>query len=180
MLRIWVVDDNSQLRELFGKLLNTQPGIRCTRWFASAEAVLATLAEERPPDMILLDINMGGQSGLAAIQPIRKIAPSVKVVMWTMFTNSRYEAEAFNAGASGFLLKSYEASEIVALLHEASRNPRAPALFPNLAFNRETRRTTVAEIKSAGAKTPPRRFSLAGAFRQLCGGGARRSTESAT
>ena len=61
-----LLDDNTALRELFAHWLTKQPGVRCTRQVPSAEAVLATLAEERPPDMILLDINLGGQSGWSA------------------------------------------------------------------------------------------------------------------
>ena len=64
VLRVWVVDDNPALSELLAQLLTRQPGLRCTRQFPSAEAVLATLAEERPPDILLLDINLAGQSGL--------------------------------------------------------------------------------------------------------------------
>ena len=137
MLRVWVVDDNPALSELLAQLLTRQPGIRCHRQFPSAEAVLATLAEERPPDILLLDINLTGQSGLSAIKPIRKLAPTVKVLMMTMFSNGHYEAEAYRAGASGFLLKSYELAEIVKLIHEAYRNPDSPALFPNLAIRNE-------------------------------------------
>ena len=125
------------MRELFAQLLTKQPGIRCRRQFPSAEAVLAALAEERPPDMILLDINLGGQSGLSAIRPIKKLAPSVKVLMLTMFSNSHYEAEAFQSGASGCLLKSYGLDEIAKLIHEAHRNPGAPGLFPNMALSKE-------------------------------------------
>lgn len=137
VLRVWVVDDNPALSELLAQLLTRQPGLRCTRQFPSAEAVLATLAEERPPDILLLDINLAGHSGLSAIQPIRKLAPTVKVLMMTMFSNGHYEAEAFRAGASGFLLKSYELAEIVKLIFEAHRNPGSPALFPNMAFRKE-------------------------------------------
>jgi len=98
VLRVWVVDDNAALRELYTQLLSKQPGIRCTRQFASPEALLATLADERPPDMILLDVNLGNQCGLSAIRPIKKLAPSVKVLMLTMFSNGLYEMEAFHAG----------------------------------------------------------------------------------
>ena len=84
VLRVWVVDDNAALRGHFAHLLNRQPGIRCTHQLPSAEAVLATLAEERPPDMIILDVNLGRKSGLLAIQPIKKLAPAVKVLLWTM------------------------------------------------------------------------------------------------
>ena len=134
VLRVWVVDNNAALSELLSQLLTKQPGIRCNRQFPSAEAVLATLAEERPPDVILLDINPGGQNALSAIRPIRKLAPSVKVMMMTMFSNGYYEGEAFRAGASGFLLKSYELPEIVKLIQAAYYTPDLPALFPNMAL----------------------------------------------
>jgi DNA-binding NarL/FixJ family response regulator len=164
VLRLWVVDDNAALRELFAHLLTKQPGIRCTRQFPSAEAVLATLAEERPPDMILLDVNLGGRSGLSAIQPIKKLAPSVKVLMLTMFSNSHYEIEAFHSGASGFLLKSYGIDELAKLIHEAHRNPGARDLFPNLALYHEAE----LERKQAAAHGWGRRISLVGALRQWC------------
>ena len=164
VLRVWVVDDNAALRELFGNLLTKQPGIRCTRLFPSAEALLATLAEERPPDMILLDINLGSQSGLSAIRPIKKLAPSVKVLMLTMFNNSFYEMEAFHSGASGFLLKSYEVNEIANLIHEANRNPGNPNLFPNIALLKKVG----LEREKDGAVRWRRRFSLVGALKRLC------------
>ena len=164
VLRVWVVDGNAALRELFAHLLTKQPGIRCTRQFSSAEAVLATLAEERPPDMILVDINLGGQSGLSAIRPIKKLAPSVKVLTLTMFSNSHYELEAFHSGASGFLLKSYAMGEITKLIHEVHRNPGAPDLFPSLALYQEA----ALDRKKAAARGSGGRFSLVGTLRQLC------------
>jgi DNA-binding NarL/FixJ family response regulator len=164
VLRVWVVDDNAALRELFAHLLTKQGGIRCTREFPSAEAVLAALEEERPPDMILLDINLGGQSGLAAIHPIKKLAPSVKVLMFTMFNNTHYEMEAFHSGASGFLLKSYEVDEIVRLIHEAHRNPGSPSLFPNMALQKQVD----LEREAAGVVRSSRSYNLVGALRRLC------------
>ena len=165
VLRVWVVDDNAALSELLAQLLTKQPGIRCTRQFPSAEAVLATLAEERPPDILLLDINLGGQNGLAAIRPIRKLAPTVKVLMMTMFSNGHYEAEAFRAGASGFLLKSYELPEIVKLIQAAYYTPDAPALFPNMALRKEF--DLGLDMEKAGANSSGKRFGLIRALRQL-------------
>jgi DNA-binding NarL/FixJ family response regulator len=167
VLRVWVVDDHAALGELFAQLLSNRPGIRCKRHFPSAEALLATLAEERPPDVILLDINLSGKSGLSAIRPIKKLAPLVKVLMFTMFSNSYYEAEALRSGASGFLLKSYEVDEIAALIHEAHRNPEAPGLFPSMRLGKSVERKL-----GAVATEPPRTanpFSLVGALRELCG-----------
>ena len=173
ILRVWVVDDNAALRELFARLLTKQPGIRCTRQFPSAEAVLATLAEERPPDMILLDINLGGQSGLSAIRPIKHLAPAVKVLMLTMFSNSYYEVEAFQSGASGCLLKSYGLEEITKLIHEAHRNPGAPGLFPNMASYNGME----LGLGQTGARGSSRCFNLVGALQRLRGA-PRRQTAS--
>ena len=164
VLRVWLVDNNAPLRELFAHLLTQQPGIGCTRQFASAEALLATLAEERPPDMVILDVHLGGQSGLSAIRPVKKLAPSVKVLMLTMFNNTHYEQEAFRSGASGFLLKSYALDEITALIQEAHRHPGAPGLFPNKALYQGAD----SGLKKARANGLGRGFSLVGALRQLC------------
>ena len=173
VLRVWVVDDNAALRGLFAQLLTKQPGIKCRRQFASTEEVLAALAEERPPDMILMDVHLGGQSGLSAIRPIKKLAPSVKVLMQTMFSNSHYEVEAFRLGASGFLLKSYRLDEIAELIHEAHRSPRSPNLFPNMALYKEVE----LGFERTGDRGSSMRYSLVGALQQLCGG-PRRQTAS--
>jgi DNA-binding response OmpR family regulator len=173
VLRVWLVDDNAALRGLLAQLLTKQPGIQCRRQFESAEEVLAALAEERPPDMILMDVNLGGQSGLLAIRPIKNLAPSVKVLMLTMFSNSHYEAEAFRSGASGFLLKSHGLDDIAKLIREAYRNPGSPGLFPNMALYKEVG----LGFKQTGDRGSSRRFSLVDAFQQLCGG-PRRQTAS--
>ncbi len=162
VLRVWLVDDKAALREAFAQALTEQLGIRCTRQFPSAETVLAALAEERPPDIILLDINLGRQSGLTAIRPIKKLAPSVKVLMFTMFHNSRYEQEAFASGASGFLLKRYEVDEIARLIHEAHRNPGSPSLFPHIALQKQQQ----SECAEAGTVRPRRPFDLVSGLRR--------------
>src|SRR6266581_7411910 len=63
-LRLWMVDDHVSLREGFAQLLNAEPGLRVVRQFDSVQPMLAALAEERPPDIILLDLNIGKENGL--------------------------------------------------------------------------------------------------------------------
>jgi DNA-binding NarL/FixJ family response regulator len=126
-----MVDDHAPFREGFANLLNTKPGFRVNRQFSSTQPLLAALAEERPPDIVLLDLNIGKENGLSAIQPAKKLAPDIKVLMLTTFTNTCSEAEAFRLGASGFLLKIYEIDEIVELIHQAFHHPDDPRLFPN-------------------------------------------------
>lgn len=171
VLRVWVVDANPALRELFAHLLNRQQGFRCTRQFASAESLLAALAEERAPHLLVLEVDAAGSAGFAAIRAIRKAAPPARVLISALFSNSHYEAEAYRAGAAGFLLKSYEIEETVALLQLAYVNPQAEPLFPNLAqLNRlEHRRPTAAKP----APCQPR-LGLLPTLRLLCRGTRRR------
>jgi DNA-binding NtrC family response regulator len=130
VLRVWMVDDNPSLRGLFSKLLDGRSNLSCTRGFGSGEEILTTLREERPPDVILLDINLGEEDGLELIRPIRKLAPGVKVLMFTQFRNVHYASEAFKAGASGFLIKSYEPGDIVRMIRSSCDQPEATSLFP--------------------------------------------------
>lgn len=163
VLSVWVVDDNAPLREVFTQLLDRQRGIRCTRSFASGAGILATLDEERPPDVILLDINLGADSGLTFIRPIRKLAPSVKVVMFTTFRNVHYAAEAFRAGASGFLLKTYEIDDIVRLIRKAYADRGGSQLFRD----KQIFSPALSEVVGETGAGVHRRFSLTGVIRQF-------------
>src|SRR5438128_1588043 len=66
-LRVWMVDDHASFREGFAQLLSAEPGLRVARQFGSVQPLLAALAEERPPDIVLLDLNIGKENGLTAI-----------------------------------------------------------------------------------------------------------------
>jgi DNA-binding NarL/FixJ family response regulator len=120
-VRMWLVDDDDRIRELLKALLEGGTGLECERDFNSAEALLEALAKETPPDVILSDIQMGGMSGLDAIGPMRKLAPSTGVVLMTTFYDPEREARAFQLGASAFVLKRSEISEIVEQIHKAVR-----------------------------------------------------------
>jgi DNA-binding NarL/FixJ family response regulator len=148
-IRVWLVDDNARFRNLLAQLLGMEAGIECTRQFASPAAVLDALVHETPPDVILLDIEMGAQCGLDAIQPIRALAQATQVIMLTAFYDSAWEQRAILEGAANFLLKRTTVNEIAAHIHEAHQHPVAHRLA--LDFNRS--QTSV----SARAKSPLQR-----------------------
>jgi len=166
-LRIWMVDDNAEVRESLARLLNADTRFRVARQFNSVQPILAALAEERPPDIILLDLNIGKEIGLSAIQPARKLAGGVKILMLTTFNNTFAEEEAFKLGASGFLLKSYEPQELAALIYQSFHHPGEPRLFPNLAI-RNARRGSK-EPESTAASDAAKRPGFFSALRQLVG-----------
>lgn len=71
------------------------------------------------PDVIIADISMPKLNGIEAVRLIRKNDPHTKVVFLTMHLDVNYASEAFEAGASGYVLKHSAPSELVTAIHEA-------------------------------------------------------------
>jgi DNA-binding NarL/FixJ family response regulator len=71
------------------------------------------------PDLIVLDISMPLLNGIEALRKIRKLDERIKVIVLTMHLDATYAASAFEAGASGFVLKHSASSELLTALQEA-------------------------------------------------------------
>jgi len=82
---------------------------------------LLRLAEEFKPDVVLLDISMPLLNGIDAAKQLLKLTPQPKVIFVTMHADSDYVAEAFRAGASGYLLKRSAATELVTAIQEVMK-----------------------------------------------------------
>jgi DNA-binding NarL/FixJ family response regulator len=82
---------------------------------------LVSAAQKLSPDVIVVDISMPLLNGIEAISQIKKIDPHVKVVFLTMHPDVTYAIRAFEAGASGYVLKHSAASELITAIHEATR-----------------------------------------------------------
>jgi DNA-binding NarL/FixJ family response regulator len=140
-ISVWLVDDDDDIRELMADLLNRQSRIVCPRQFSTTTAALEALAHETPPDVLLLDVNLGRQNGVEAIGPIKAQAPSTKVLMFTTFFDGLAESAAREAGASGFLLKSYDVQEVVGLIIAAHEGNERAGLFSTRSFRAKTGRS---------------------------------------
>ena len=111
-VRVWLVDDNDQLRTLVAEMLGRQGGIECVRHFSSPDALLSELASKPGPDVILLDVQMGDRNGLDAVRPIKSLTRSTRVLMFTTCFNPQWRERALNDGASDYLLKSSPLEEV--------------------------------------------------------------------
>jgi DNA-binding NarL/FixJ family response regulator len=114
--RLLLADDHALVIAGFRRLLEPE--------FEVVAAVedgreLVKRARELDPDVILLDISMPLLNGFEAARQIRKSAAKAKLVFVTMHGEPDYVAEAFRSGASGYLLKSSAASELVTAIREA-------------------------------------------------------------
>src|SRR5689334_15248995 len=116
--RIILADDHTLLSDTIKNLL--EPEFEVVAAFADGH----TLVEAAPalaPDVILLDIGMPVMNGLSAGQRLKQLLPAVKLVYLTMNQDPELAAEAFRDGASGYLLKTSAATELLHAIREVLR-----------------------------------------------------------
>jgi DNA-binding NarL/FixJ family response regulator len=116
--RIILADDHILLSGAIKSLL--EPEFEVVGTFTDGLALLEG-AEELTPDVIVLDIGMPVLNGLTAGQRLKNLLPKVKLVYLTMNPDPDLAAEAFRWGASGYLLKTSAASELVHAIREVLR-----------------------------------------------------------
>jgi DNA-binding NarL/FixJ family response regulator len=127
-VRVWLVDDNDQLRTLLAEVLGNQEGIECARHFSSPDALLSELASKPGPDVILLDVQMGDRNGLDAVRPIKSLTRSTRVLMFTTCNNPEWRKRALHDGASDYLLKSYALDKVADRIR-CPANDAAPVYY---------------------------------------------------
>jgi DNA-binding NarL/FixJ family response regulator len=122
-VKVWLVDDNDEIRRMLGELLNMQGGIECLRHFSSPDALLSELASKPGPDVILLDVQMGERNGLDAVRPIKSLTRSTRVLMFTACYNRDWRERALSDGASDYLLKSSPMEKVAARIRCSANEP---------------------------------------------------------
>jgi DNA-binding NarL/FixJ family response regulator len=113
--RVLLADDHALILGAFEKLLAGECDVVGQ---VSDGRALIEAAEKLQPDVIVLDISMPHLSGLEAARQIRRQLPRVKLVFLTMYEDADLVAEAFRAGASGYLLKSSAVTELATAIRE--------------------------------------------------------------
>jgi len=122
-VRVWLVDDNDQLRTLVARVLGDMKGIECVRHFSSPNDLLSALASKPGPDVILLDVQMGEHNGLDAVRPIKSLTRSTRVLMFTTCFNREWQKRALDEGASDYLLKTVTMERLAARIRNPAGDP---------------------------------------------------------
>lgn len=118
-MKVLIVDDHAVVREGVSRLISTIAGAQIHTASTSYDAI-ATLRKEAP-DVIVLDINLGGSSGLELLQRFRHEQNSARVVMFTMYSDANYATRALRAGALGYVSKAAAADELITAIKCAAR-----------------------------------------------------------
>jgi len=113
--RVLLADDHTLLLGAFEKLLSDECDV--VGQVSDGRALVAA-AEELKPDIVVLDISMPLLNGLEAGRQIKRTMPATKLVFVTMNEDTDLAADAFRAGASGYLLKQSATSELMAAIRQ--------------------------------------------------------------
>lgn len=105
-LRIAIFDDNKNIRESISMLLSTVPGFEVAGSFSHVLDCVEDVRECKP-DIILMDIEMPGMTGIEAVVRIKKEFPQIQILMQTVFEDDDRVFDSICGGASGYILKSF-------------------------------------------------------------------------
>jgi len=120
LIRVSIVEDDNRVRDSLARLIDRSPGFNCVSKHPSAEDALRDLPPHQP-NVVLMDINLGGMSGVDCVRLLKEILPGTNVMMLTVYENTDHIFSALSAGASGYLLKQTPPEELLAAIQELNR-----------------------------------------------------------
>lgn len=130
VLRVLVADDHAPFRRGVRSLLATVPGAEVVGEASDRENAIA-LADELAPDLVLMDLQMPGTGGLAAIRTLTQRSPEVNILVSTMIEDDESVFAAMQAGARGYVPKNLNSDDFARAIVTVGRGS---ALFsPSIA-----------------------------------------------
>lgn len=117
-LKILLVDDHTVVREGVRRLIANMHDVVLSEASSGAEAL--ALAGKEPPDLVLLDLNMKGISGLELLRRLLLKDPKARVIVFSMHAEPIYAARALRLGAKGYVSKSAAADELITAIKRVS------------------------------------------------------------
>jgi DNA-binding NarL/FixJ family response regulator len=125
MIRVVVVDDNSDLREGLKIVMREHKDeFECVGAFADAETAVRKIPEIKP-DVVLMDINLPGMSGIECLKQLKPKLPDLDVIMVTVFADDDTVFDSLCAGACGYITKNASPEKILDAIREV-RDGGAP------------------------------------------------------
>jgi DNA-binding NarL/FixJ family response regulator len=124
MINVAIIEDNLQYRTTLSIILQLNEDLKLIHKLEDAETMMP-LFEVEKPDVVLMDINLPGKSGIQAVWELRKQWPEIKVLMLTVFEEDEKIFGAIKAGANGYLLKKDSPQKILDAIEAIYRGESA-------------------------------------------------------
>lgn len=128
-IAVAIVEDQRDIRQGLEALVGGTQGFRCSGAFRSMEDALARLHLD-PPDVLLLDIGLPGQSGIEGTEAVKRRFSAVEILIITVYKDDRRIFNALCAGASGYLLKDTAPAQLLQHIADVAAGgaPMSPAI----------------------------------------------------
>lgn len=116
-IKVAIVEDNQFMRMALQEILSNSTGFSITAIFDCAEEAVKNIPNN-PPDVVLMDINLGAMSGIEAISILKGLCPQVKFMVCTIYEDNENVFDALAAGANGYMLKQTKPLELLESIRE--------------------------------------------------------------
>lgn len=116
-IRVCLVEDHLATRQSFAKLLSHASGIECAGTCADGNEAVARIPLLKP-DVVLMDINLPGKSGIECVEKLKRSLPDTEFIMLTTYDDTELIFDALRAGACGYLLKRFAPEELVRAIQD--------------------------------------------------------------
>jgi len=116
-IHVAIIEDDETIREGYSFLIGSTPGYKIVGAYQSYEDAAKKIAHDNP-DVILLDVELPGISGIEALPKLKKLLPETHILILTVYEQEMLIFRALGNGAAGYLTKNTPAEKIVAAIHE--------------------------------------------------------------
>jgi DNA-binding NarL/FixJ family response regulator len=129
LIKVAIVDDDEGIRTSLSALIRRSSALRLTGDYPDAETALKEIPL-RPPDVVLMDINLPGMKGFECVRELKAVVPKVQFLMLTVYEDSDSLFNSLKAGASGYLLKRTASERLIDAIRDvhAGGSPMTPQL----------------------------------------------------
>ncbi len=155
VIRVVVVEDDKKIRESYVQLVDDSDDMVCVADFGSCEDMFNNL-EELLVDVLLMDIELPGMSGIEGMRKVKELYPSIEILMLTVYDDEEKIFNSIYSGASGYILKNAETEELLKAIREIKTGaPMSAAIARRvLNFIRENDKTPqISEFKLTPRET---------------------------
>jgi len=116
-ISVSIVEDNDEIRQTIALIVGGTPGFECNFTFSNAETALEEVPD-LPVDVVLMDIDLPGMSGIRGMKKIKEKCPEIDFIMLTIHKDEDSIFQSLCAGASGYLVKESAPVDILRSIHE--------------------------------------------------------------
>ncbi len=117
LIRISLVEDDAELRGTLKEFVRSAHDLEFVSDYGAGEEALAHLPGVHP-DVVIMDIRLPGMSGIECVEKLKRLLPTAKVLMLTVFEDGDQLFKAIASGASGYLLKSTDPDRLLGAIRE--------------------------------------------------------------